>query len=56
MPTAFDKKQFSLYIKGYMMKLKKHLEATDTERVKPFMESAQAFVKMMMGRFNDYEF
>ena len=54
--TNFDKKSYTTYIKGYMMKLKKHLEENNPERVKPFMESAQGFVKAMMDKFAEYEF
>jgi len=35
--TTFDKKSYTSYIKGYMGKIKAHLEASNPDRVKPFM-------------------
>lgn len=52
----FTKKEFTTYIKGYMTRLKKYIEESNPDRVKPFMEGASAFVKAVLGRFDDYEF
>ena len=52
----FTKKEFGTYIKAYMQRLKKHIEENDATRVRPFMEGASAFVKAVLGRFEDYEF
>lgn len=54
-PTSFDKKSYMTYIKGYMAKLKKHIEETNPERVQPFMKGAQSFVKTVLGDFKNFE-
>jgi hypothetical protein len=55
--TAFsDKKQYMSYMKGYMGKLKSHLEKTNPGRVAAFMKAAQAFVKDVLANFDDYKF
>lgn len=52
----FDKKSFMTYIKGYMKRVKEHLEANKADRVQTFMTGAQNFVKKMLGEFDDYQF
>ena len=54
--TGFNKKNFMTYIKGYMTRLKKHLEANNPSRVEDFMKGAQAFVKKLLGEFDQYQF
>ncbi|KAL6929049.1 hypothetical protein ACO0SA_002385 [Hanseniaspora valbyensis] len=54
--TAFDKKSFLTYIKGYMKSIKKQLEETDPEAVSVFEKGAQAYVKKIVGSFKDWEF
>ena len=54
--TPFDKKTYLAYIKGYMSRLKAHLEKEKPERVADFMKEAQAFVKKIISTFNDYSF
>lgn len=54
--TAFDKKSFLTYIKGYMKTIKKKLEETDPEAVSVFEKGAQAYVKKIVGSFKDWEF
>lgn len=54
--TAFDKKSFLTYIKGYMKTIKKKLEETDPEAVPVFEKGAQAYVKKVVGSFKDWEF
>ena len=43
------------YIKGYMTKLKKHLEKEQPDRVEAFMKGAQGFVKKIVGDFDQYQ-
>lgn len=50
-PTAFDKKSYMVYIKGYMKALKKKLEETNPERVGAFEKGAAALVKKILANF-----
>jgi len=55
-PTGYDKKDFTIYIKGYMKKVKEHLEKTKPERVEPFQAAATTFIKKILSKFNEYQF
>jgi len=52
----FDKKSYTTYIKGYMKKVKSHLEETNPERVEVFMKNATTVVKRLLGQFKDLQF
>lgn len=54
--TPFTKKEYSTYIKGYMQRLRKHLEENDPDRVKDFMAGASQLVKFVLGNFNEFQF
>jgi len=54
--TGFDKKSFMGFIRAYMKAIKAHLEANNPSRVEGFMSSAQAYVKDMMTKFDDFQF
>ncbi|KAI7876599.1 translationally-controlled tumor protein [Lichtheimia hyalospora FSU 10163] len=54
--TAFDKKSYMTYIKGYMKALKAKLQESNPERVEAFEKEAPAFVKKILSNFKDYEF
>jgi hypothetical protein len=54
--TTFDKKAYMAYIKGYMKRVKSHLEITCPERVSIFMEKAQSAVKKILGQFKEWQF
>ncbi|KAI9142119.1 translationally controlled tumor protein [Paraphysoderma sedebokerense] len=54
--TSFDKKSYMTYIKGYMKKLKAHLQASNPERVPIFEKNATTIVKKILENFKDYEF
>lgn len=54
--TNITKPQYQAWLKAYMGKLKTHLEATNPDRVKPFMASAAAFAKKVLTSFKDYDF
>jgi len=55
--TAFDKKSYMTYIKGYMKKLVDQLKEDGKEaRVAGFQKAAQEFVKKVLAKFDDYEF
>lgn len=55
-PTSFDKKSYMTYIKGYMKKVKAHLQETAPDRIPIFEKGIAGFVKKVLGNFNDYEF
>lgn len=54
--TTYTKKLYMAYIKTYMQRIKAHLEKTNPARVSPFMSEAQAFVKMILAKFDDLRF
>lgn len=54
--TSFDKKSYMTYIKGFMKKLKKHLEEHNPDRVQAFEKGIAVFVKKVLANFGDYEF
>ncbi|KAF8821033.1 putative histamine-releasing factor [Cardiosporidium cionae] len=54
--TGFSKKDFGVYIKGYMQRLKKHLEENKPDRVEPFMRGAQKLIKRMLSIFEELQF
>ncbi|SCV03659.1 LAME_0H12200g1_1 [Lachancea meyersii CBS 8951] len=54
--TAFDKKSFLTYIKGYMKEIKGKLQETNPDEVATFEKGAQAYVKKVIGSFKDWEF
>ena len=54
--TNFDKKSFMVYIKTYMKRLLAHLKKENPDRAAKFQAEAQAFVKKVLGRFNEYQF
>jgi len=55
-PTPFDKKSYQIYIKGYMVELKKRLTETKPNRVDAFMKGAQSRVKWILQNFDDLQF
>lgn len=54
--TPFSKKEFGTYIKGYMQRVKGHLEKSQPDRVEKFMSGGQALVKKILGQFDDFQF
>ncbi|RLV91634.1 Translationally-controlled tumor protein [Spathaspora sp. JA1] len=54
--TQFDKKSFTTYIKGYMKRVKAYLAENDPESVEAFEKGATAYVKKVLGSFNDWDF
>ncbi|WWC66509.1 uncharacterized protein I206_100411 [Kwoniella pini CBS 10737] len=54
--TAFDKKSYLTYLKGYMKAVKAKLQETNPERVPVFEKGAQELAKKIVGNFKDYEF
>jgi hypothetical protein len=55
--TGYDKKSFGAYIKGYMGKLKEHVEKTEGEEAaKKFMAGAATFVKKILKDFDEVQF
>merc|ERR1711976_418990 len=55
-PTAFNKKSYMTYIKGYMKNLVTRLEKDHPDRVNAFKSGAQGFVKKVIGEFSEYDF
>merc|ERR1711957_557706 len=53
--TAFDKKGWTVYIKDFMKRTLKHLEANKPERVPIFKANAQGAVKKILGSFKEWE-
>ena len=47
---------YMTYIKGYMKKLKTHLQENKPDRVEAFEKNIQPFVKKILENFKDYEF
>jgi hypothetical protein len=54
-PMALKKGEFQIYIKGFMGKMKAHLEANAPDRTAGFMKAAQGCVKYLLGKFEDLE-
>ncbi|WVF70908.1 hypothetical protein IAT40_005703 [Kwoniella sp. CBS 6097] len=54
--TAFDKKSYLTYLKGYMKAVKTKLQETNPDRVPAFEKGAQELAKKIVGNFKDYEF
>lgn len=54
--TAFDKKSFVSYIKGYMKSVKAKLQESNPDAIPDFEKGAQAYVKKILGSFSDWEF
>ncbi|CCE62420.1 hypothetical protein TPHA_0C02670 [Tetrapisispora phaffii CBS 4417] len=55
-PTAFDKKSFLTYMKGYMKAIKARLQESDPDAVATFEKGAQTYAKKVIGSFKDWEF
>jgi len=54
--TSFDKKSYLMCIKAYMKAIKAKLEESNPSRVPIFEKGAQAYVKKILEKFDDYEF
>ncbi|KAK0242830.1 translationally controlled tumor-associated [Armillaria nabsnona] len=54
--TAFDKKSFLSYLKGYMKTVKAKLAETNPDRVNAFEKGAQTYAKKIVANFKDFEF
>ncbi|KAK0491082.1 translationally controlled tumor-associated [Armillaria novae-zelandiae] len=54
--TAFDKKSFLSYLKGYMKSVKAKLVETNPDRVEAFEKGAQVYAKKIVANFKDFEF
>lgn len=54
--VPMSKKDFGAYIKGYMVRVKKHLEENKPDRVDPFMKGAQSLVKKILSQYDDFDF
>ena len=54
--TAFDKKSFLTYIKGYMKEIKSKLQETNPDAVATFEKGAMVYVKKVVASFKDWEF
>lgn len=54
--TAFDKKSFTTYIKGYMKRVKAYLAENKPEEVEAFEKGATTYIKKVLGSFKDWEF
>lgn len=54
--TAFDKKSFLTYLKGYMKSVKAKLAETKPDRIEAFEKGAQTYAKKIVANFKDFEF
>jgi len=54
--TTFTKATYLAYIKGYMKNLMDKIKAADEEYAKTFAANAQAFVKKVVGSFDEWQF
>ncbi|KAH8914337.1 translationally controlled tumor-associated [Atractiella rhizophila] len=54
--TAFDKKSYMTYLKGYLKAVKAHLQETNPDRIPIFEKKAQEFAKKVVANIKDYEF
>ncbi|XP_045074125.1 translationally-controlled tumor protein homolog [Coregonus clupeaformis] len=54
--SAYNKKAYQSYIKGYMKAVKAKLEEQDSKRVQAFVAGAPAAVKMILGNLDKYQF
>ncbi|CCJ29012.1 unnamed protein product [Pneumocystis jirovecii] len=55
-PTSYTKKDYQLYLKGYMKKLREYLQVHSPDRVEAFEKGVTAFVKKILANFKDYDF
>ncbi|KAG5513808.1 hypothetical protein PMAC_000846 [Pneumocystis sp. 'macacae'] len=55
-PTSYTKKDYQLYLKGYVKKLREHLQMNFPSRVEAFEKGVTTFVKKILANFKDYEF
>ena len=56
METQFGKKDFTIWVKGYMKQVKDHLDKTNPDRTRPFMKAASGCVKKILSQFDEYQF
>jgi len=54
-PTAFDKKAYLTYLKGYMRSVKTKLQESKPDRVEAFEKGAQAYAKKIVADFKNYD-
>ncbi|TPX43675.1 hypothetical protein SeMB42_g04635 [Synchytrium endobioticum] len=54
--TSFDKKSYTVYMKGYMKSLIEYLSKNQPDRVSDFKSKAQGHFKKILDKFDDYEF
>eukprot|EP00922_Rhytidocystis_sp_ex-Travisia-forbesii_P035155 GHVS01052197.1.p1 GENE.GHVS01052197.1~~GHVS01052197.1.p1 ORF type:complete len:177 (+),score=31.65 GHVS01052197.1:104-634(+) len=54
--SPFTKKDFQVYIKDYMLRIKAKLAETKPDRVDKFMNGAKAIVMKILGEFDEYTF
>ena len=54
--TPYSKKEYVAHVKGFMKKLKDHLEEKHPDRLDTFMKGAQKFVGEVVKSFDDWQF
>lgn len=54
--TGFGKKDYGLYLKGYMAKVLEHLTKNKPERVEAFKAGAKEMAGWIMSNFDDFTF
>lgn len=54
--TTFDKKSYQLYLKGFMKRIKGHLEKSNPDRVEAFMAGAKEAFAWVKDNFDEFTF
>ncbi|KTW26661.1 hypothetical protein T552_02670 [Pneumocystis carinii B80] len=54
--TTYTKKDYQVYIKSYLKKLKQHLQENCPDRVEVFEKQVTVFIKKVLANFSDYDF
>eukprot|EP01118_Nematostelium_gracile_P007997 TRINITY_DN2626_c0_g1_i1.p1 TRINITY_DN2626_c0_g1~~TRINITY_DN2626_c0_g1_i1.p1 ORF type:complete len:175 (-),score=46.80 TRINITY_DN2626_c0_g1_i1:47-571(-) len=52
-PTSFDKRSYTIYIKNYMKKILEKLRETNPDRTANFKEGANTFVKKILDSWDE---
>ncbi|EMR09209.1 hypothetical protein PNEG_02545 [Pneumocystis murina B123] len=54
--TTYTKKDYQVYIKSYLKKLKQYLQENRPDRVEVFEKGVTTFIKKVLANFSDYDF
>jgi len=54
--TGFSKKEYTLYIKGFMKRVENHLASSNPSRVDAFKAGAAKLIKEILTKYDDFQF